>query len=266
MLYLKTLNMMHLKSKSTKILLTALTLLALTACTPTQPQPLPDSNPNADITLSINTAQDRKPINPSYTYGLNYATEAFAKEPDLPIRRWGGNALSRYNWQNNATNLGSDFFFLNVANFNPITGNSESADQWIAQNKRTATASLLTVPMMGYVAKDSTSCGFSIAKYGTQKDNGDPDRPADCGSGIRTDNSLVTGNAATDTSLAVDPTFIKRWVTHLKATHASANDGGVHFYALDNEPELWSETHRIFTLRLWGMTNCGNVRSTMVKR
>ena len=209
--------------------------------TRTAEQPQPD--PNADITLSINTTQNRKPISP-YIYGLNYATEAFANELDLPLRRWGGNALSRYNYQNNATNLGSDFFFLNVENFNPITGATESADQWIAQNKRTGATSLLTVPMMGLVAKDSSSCGFSIAKYGAQQDNGDPDRPADCGSGIRADGTLVTGNAATDTSLAVDSSFVKNWITQLKATHGSANSGGVSFYALDNEPELWSETHR----------------------
>jgi Glycoside hydrolase family 44 len=218
-----------------------LVLLALTACSPAQPQPSP--NPNADITLSVNTTQERKLISP-YIYGLNYATEAFAKELDLPLRRWGGNALSRYNWQNNATNLGSDFFFLNVENFNPITGSSESADQWIAQNKRTSTASLLTVPMMGLVAKDSSSCGFSIAKYGAQDNGDDPDRPSDCGSGKRADGTLVTGNAATDTSQAVDESFVKNWVTQLKNTHGSATGGGVQFYALDNEPELWSETHR----------------------
>ncbi len=219
----------------------ALTLLALTACTPAQPQPSP--NPNADITLSINTTQTRKAISP-YIYGLNYATEAFANELDLPLRRWGGNALSRYNYQNNATNLGSDFFFLNVDNFNPITGARETADQWIAQNKRTATASLLTVPMMGYVAKDSSSCGFSIAKYGAQDNGSDPDRPSDCGSGKRADGSFVAGNAPTDTSQVVDPTFVKNWVTQLKNTHGAAGSGGITFYALDNEPELWSETHR----------------------
>ncbi len=220
------------------LVLVTLIFLGLSACTPSQTQNPPDPNPSIDITLSVNTSQNRKAISP-YIYGLNYATEAFANELDLPLRRWGGNALSRYNYQNNATNLASDFFYLNVDNFNPITGASESADQWLAQNKRTDTTSLLTIPMMGYVAKDSSSCGFSIAKYGAQQDNGDPDRPADCGSGIRTDGSLITGNAATDTSLAIDPTFIKDWITHLKTTN-----GGVSFYALDNEPELWSETQR----------------------
>jgi hypothetical protein len=224
-------------------ILSGLMLLALTACFTTQTQNPPDPNAPADITLSINTTQNRKAISP-YIYGLNYATEDFANELDLPLRRWGGNALSRYNYQNNATNLGSDFFFLNVNNFNPITGAAETADQWIAQNKRTATASLITVPMMGYVAKDSSSCGFSIAKYGAQDNGDDPDRPTDCGSGKRGDGSFVAGNAPTDTSQAVDPTFVKNWITQLKATHGSANAGGVSFYALDNEPELWSETHR----------------------
>jgi hypothetical protein len=218
-------------------------LLVLTACTPAQPQnPNTPNNPNADITLSVNTAQNRKPISP-YIYGLNYATESFANELALPLRRWGGNALSRYNWQTGNTNLGSDYFFWNVQNFDPYTGNAETADGWVAQNKRTNTTSLLTVPMMGYVAKDATSCGFSIVKYGAQASSDTANRP-DCGNGKRADGSLVTGNAPTDTGQAVDPGFVKNWVTQLRNTHGSANGGGVQFYALDNEPELWSETHR----------------------
>ncbi|MCA9839733.1 MAG: glycoside hydrolase family 44 protein [Trueperaceae bacterium] len=222
------------------ILMLTVIFLGSSACTPAQPQ---NPNPPADIILTINTTENRKPISP-YIYGLNFATEAFAKELDLPLRRWGGNALSRYNYKNNATNLASDFFFLNVDNFNPITGASETADNWIAQNKRTATDSVVTIPMMGFVAKDTTSCGFSIAKYGEQDNGDDPDRPTDCGSGIRTDGSPVNGNLAIDTSTAIDSTFIKDWVSHLKNTHGSAGSGGVRFYALDNEPELWSETHR----------------------
>ena len=96
--------------------------------------------------------------------------------------------------------------------------------------------------MIGYVAKDSTSCGFSISKYGSQQ-GADTWRP-DCGNGVKTNGSLVTGNNPADTSIAVDQNFMKSWVQSLVSSYGNASSGGVKFYALDNEPELWGDTHR----------------------
>jgi hypothetical protein len=200
----------------------------------------------AAISLSVNVAANRKPISP-YIYGLNFAKASFAAEIDLPVRRWGGNHTTRYNWQGNYMNHGSDWFFHNNTHYDPYTGNSQTADQWVNQNKQTGTDSLITVPMTGYVAKDGNqaSCGFMVSKYGPQFDVDNESGYPDCGNGLQVDGvTPTTGNNPLDTSIVVTQSFASGWVNHLKATHGSANAGGVKFYALDNEPELWSETHR----------------------
>ena len=193
------------------------------------------------INLSVDAAANRHEISP-YIYGVNYAKESFANEIDLPLRRWGGNLTSRYNWQTNTLNSANDWYFENNTNTNAFNWNQvETYDQWVNQNINTGTSSLITIPMLGYVSKDGTSCGYSKLKYGNQTAY-DPNKP-DCGNGLDTNGDPINNNP-TDTSVAVNDAFMQAWVTALVNNHGAANAGGVQFYALDNEPELWSETHR----------------------
>ena len=46
--------------------------------------------------------------------GPLYSDEALAAALNLPVRRWGGNATTRYNWQNDTSNRASDWFFENI--------------------------------------------------------------------------------------------------------------------------------------------------------
>jgi Glycoside hydrolase family 44 len=198
----------------------------------------------AAIALTVDAGAGQKQISP-YIYGLNFAKKAFAQEIDLPVRRWGGNDTSRYNWQINATNHGSDWFFHNDTHSHSYTGAAETSDQWAAENKIIRAESLITMPMIGYVAKDGnqSTYGFSIVNYGSQdlndKDNGFPD----AGNGI-SDGVPIIVNDPADTSIAINETFATGWVSHLIETHGAASAGGVKFLALDNEPGLWHETHR----------------------
>jgi len=196
------------------------------------------------VALAVDAAANRKPISP-YIYGLNFAKESFADAIDLPVRRWGGNHTTRYNWQGNWMNHGLDWFFHNNTHYDPYNGATQTADEWVDQNERTATASLITVPMIGYAAKDGdpASCGFKVSLYGAQDDVDNESGYPDCGNGL-SGGVPITGNNPLDTSFATTPAFASGWVSHLVATHGAANAGGVQFYALDNEPELWSETHR----------------------
>jgi hypothetical protein len=222
-----------LKNLLNLLLLSSLFLIAF------KPLPMPVT---ASVNLSVNVSANRHTISP-YIYGLNFATESLANELDLPLRRWGGNATSRYNWQNNALNSANDWYFENSTNSNAYNwGPAETYDQWIEQNERTGTNSLITIPMLGYVSKNGSSCSFSVSKYGAQTDT-DPQK-SDCGNGILQSNGNPINNTPTDASIAVNETFMGNWVTTIVNDHGLAADGGVRFYALDNEPELWSETHR----------------------
>lgn len=204
----------------------------------------PYTNPAGNLTLTINVAAGQRPISP-HVYGINFASAELSADLDLPVNRWGGNATSLYNWQLDATNLGSDWYFENYPNQNSNPGNlpfGSDSDEFVQQNLSTGTETLLTIPMTGWAAKSrSVLCAFSIAKYGPQQDH-DPWYP-DCGNGIdMNDDPLI--NDPNDASLPVDETFVQGWIGHLVGQFGTAAQGGVQFYALDNEPMLWDYTHR----------------------
>jgi len=204
---------------------------------PTPTPPAPGQGP----ALSVDAASDQHAISP-YIYGMNFASEELAADLDLPVRRWGGNSTSRYNWQNDTTNTGSDWYFENVPE------DTDAAGLFIDQDRRTGTKTLLTVPLIGWVAKHRPAghpydCGFSIEKYGAQQD-ADWSWDPDCGNGVLTNNTPITGNDPTDTSVAITSSFVAGWVDHLTDEYGTADQGGVMFYDLDNEPMLWNSTHR----------------------
>lgn len=208
--------------------------------------PVPPPQP----ALSIDVGAQRHAISEDI-YGMNYADEALAADLRLPVRRWGGNATTRYNWRTSLTNTASDWYFENLpeGSVNVATLPSGSAsDQFVEQNRRTGTKSLLTVPLIGWTAKSTSprnhpyNCGFKVSTYGAQQATDPWD--TNCGNGVRGNGSLITGNAATDTSEAIDPGFVSAWITHLKGRYGDAAHNGVSYYNLDNEPMLWNSTHR----------------------
>ena len=204
---------------------------------PTPTPPAPGQGP----LLSVDAARNQHLISP-YIYGMNFASEELAADLRLPVRRWGGNSTSRYNWQNDTTNTGSDWYFENVAE------DTNAAGLFVDQDRRTGTKTLMTVPLIGWVAKRRPAghpydCGFSIDKYGHQQD-ADWTWDPDCGNGVLTNGTPITGNDPLDTSIAITPTFVANWVNHLTDIYGTAGQGGVMFYDLDNEPMLWNSTHR----------------------
>src|SRR5580698_4724334 len=91
----------------------------------------------------------------------------------ITIDRWGGDSTERYNYKLDVTNDISDYYFENS------TGNS--GDGWLAvpnlsafdalvtSNNANGIKTLGTVPVLGWVAKDSTSCSFPMALYPNQE-------------------------------------------------------------------------------------------------
>jgi hypothetical protein len=205
---------------------------------------------NAPITITVDAKADRHSISP-YIYGVAFATEDQLKALNCPANRIGGEAYSRYNWKVNTYNSNQDGFFESVPSsfwpqpeFSMLPG--ERVDSIFAFTKAAGAQTLVTVPMIGWVAKvtDSTKTlySFSVAKYGPQQKT-DPNLP-DAGNGIRPDGTHITGNDPNDANVPSDPEFMRGWVQHLIAKWGTADDGGVRFYILDNEPGIWQETHR----------------------
>jgi hypothetical protein len=208
--------------------------------------PTPTAIPaGAGPALRLDATAVLRPISP-YIYGMNFAPEDLAAEVALPLNRWGGNATTRYNWRNDTSNRASDWYFENIPNDNANPGalpNGSASDQFVEQNRRTGTETIITLPLIGWTPKSrGYTCGFSVAKYGAQQST-DSWRP-DCGNGIRSNGTAITGNDPLDTSEAITPVFVQDWITHLTTRYGDAGEGGVRFYNLDNEPELWDGTHR----------------------
>lgn len=208
--------------------------------------PPPPPPPGTGPVLSINLSAGRHAISEDI-YGMNYADENLAKDLRLPVRRWGGNSTSRYNWQTNMHNVGADWYFENIPDGAPVADGS-SSDLFVEQDRRTGTKTLMTMPLIGWTPSGNSprnhpyDCGYKVSKYGTQQSTDPWD--TDCGNGVFANGSNITGNAAADTSTQIGPTFVTDWINHLNAKYGSAQEGGVAYYNLDNEPMLWNSTHR----------------------
>jgi hypothetical protein len=235
--------------------------LVLNQPAPPPPQPATAAPPTgnaavaaaATITVAVDPGAARHPISP-LIYGVNFGDDAQAALLRWPVRRWGGNAVTRYSWQDDTANRASDWFFYNLPNDNPNPQNlpdGSASDLFADATRAAAGEPLITVPTIGWTPIDRTRrWGFSVAKYGPQQATEctatgfaswcNPD----AGNGIRQDNTPITGNNPQDTSRPVDPSFVTAWMGHLAGRTGTAANGGVRLYALDNEPTLWNSTHR----------------------
>ncbi|MEM8859909.1 MAG: glycoside hydrolase family 44 protein, partial [Chloroflexota bacterium] len=103
--------------------------------------------------LSVDGWHVNHEISP-YIYGVNLVDERMGDELNVTVGRYGGNSTSRYNWQISATNLGHDWYFMNVPrDDDPGTlPHGSQTDKFVEQNIGTQTDTIMTVPMMGWVA------------------------------------------------------------------------------------------------------------------
>jgi|GEM_PF-1303907 len=177
---------------------------------------------------------------PETIYGLCGASAEKLREYDLPLTRWGGNTSSKYNWKINADSGAKDWFFKNRGT--PVAEPSEN--NWhrlIRDNKSIGASAYLTVPTLGWVARDNRSASYSVHRYGVQKAT-EPGN-ADIGNGIDASGLHVRNNPE-DASIQVGPDFVAEGVRHVVKNVGRASDGGVRYWVLDNEPMLWHDTHR----------------------
>jgi hypothetical protein len=165
------------------------------------------------------------------------------------LGRWGGNPSSRYNWVNgHAWNAGRDWEFRDV-NYSGQDGSS--ADRAVQETKALGASPLLTVPTLGWVARDDNNQTRSL---NVPSEGGPPLRPG--ASAIQGYNPAANRGATSVSSFAHrtdagleqpgssgPAVYQDEWIHHLVTRFGSAQTGGVQYYAMDNEPDLWSTTH-----------------------
>ena len=206
----------------------------------------------AGPSLEVNVGSPTHAISP-YIYGMN--AFAFTKDADGPanvtILRWGGDNTSRYNYQNGFTNSASDWYFENQSNVDGMPP-SQEFNPFVSFSQSIGAKVLGTVPVLGFVAADSTSCSFPTS---LDPDQTSIDTGRGCGNGVYPEgvggctnssgcNIPVNSSTVEPTSTAVGPSWVGNWVTSLVSTFNTAANGGVFIYDLDNEPPWWDAEHR----------------------
>jgi hypothetical protein len=203
------------------------------------------------VNVGVDVNANRHPID-TRVFGVAYGDATRNGQVGYSVRRWGGNSTSRYNWQVDFHNTGSDYYYENIPDCQgtctgtPPIGNS--ADAFIAEAQAGGALPLITIPTIGWTPRSDSSkthpftVGFAVSKYGAQQSVDQYDTNA--GNGNHTNGSPITGNDPADTSVAAPPSFEQGWVAHLQSTFGTAATTGVKLYTLDNEVMLWNSTHR----------------------
>src|SRR6266478_127560 len=174
-----------------------------------------DSAPARVAKLSIDCSKQAVRISP-LIYGIAKGTPGLGET----VHRVGGNTSTRLNWDlRGVWNTGSDWFFENVK------GTDTGLADWIEEGHAAGVKMAVTVPMIGWVAKDATSVGFPISKLGPQRAR-DEGRP-EAGDGFRPDGTPVTPGPPTTTSVAAPPEVIRRWIGAIRQKDAERGARGV---------------------------------------
>jgi hypothetical protein len=200
-------------------------------------------------------------------YGMNgyFLDHASATIAHPGVIRWGGDDISRYNYQNGMTNSASDYYFENFLGAGNMFGGG-SFDGFIAANNGIGAATLGTVPVLGWVANGTEfACSFIQSQFPSQQSyNGT------CGNGTDNSGAELYGNntiaAITSTSEPApsilsapapgsvtsewaDGTWPGGWVNSVVNSYGAGNPAsgagqGVAIWDLDNEPTWWDAVHR----------------------
>lgn len=201
------------------------------------------NQPGLPAQFSVDCAAAATPISPLiYGIALNArvdATDTHQWKLNATSRRWGGNPMSRYNWElGNAWNTAVDYYFENV-NYTRDPGYSWRT--FLDVNRDRKVASAITVPIIGWVAKDTKSVSFPRSEYPGQQ-SFDPDG-RNAGNGLDKGGKPLPPGPPSRTSVAAPPSFIGKWVKAI-GEHEAKRGRTVDVFFLDNEPALWNDTHR----------------------
>ncbi|MES2810455.1 MAG: glycoside hydrolase family 44 protein, partial [Bacteroidota bacterium] len=188
------------------------------------------------VTFTINTAQERKPISP-LIYGTN---DNYNKGT---AKRMGGNRVTNYNWESNASNAGRDWFHS--------SDNYVPWERGVPENEYDVPGAALKYFHNTSLQQNAYSLiTLPMAKYVTGDKNGsvtlEQKAPSNRWKYIRHKKGSpysLTPNLADDT------VYTDEEVNFLIHNFGKSNTPtGVKAYQLDNEPGIWFETHS----RMWG--------------
>src|SRR5262249_14030593 len=143
---------------------------------------LPPAVSAISVAVHVDVAADQHAISP-LIYGMAFAPPEYLTDLRLGLNRWGGNHTSRYNWvHGNACNASHDWRWAHRSamdrDVSPVDGDippgpSSAPDRFIALNRSAKTPTLLTVPTLGWVARDADHdhCSLNVPEHGGAPDS-----------------------------------------------------------------------------------------------
>lgn len=183
------------------------------------------------MNVKVDIGGSTKEISP-YIYGVNqYTTQDTLKNVTTHSIRQGGNRMTAYNWETNASNAGSDWQHSSDTN---LSTSEDPADcvQGLSKiaEKNNIDYKLTTLQLAGYVSADK---------------NG-PVSEAEAAPSKRWNKVVLTkGSAFADTPDLTDGVvYMDEYVNYIiNKLGDSKSKTGMQAYSLDNEPVLWNHTH-----------------------
>jgi hypothetical protein len=205
-------------------------LALVMGCDPTAPLPA-GTPPPSDVVIQIDSTRDVRFIQPTI-YGTNQP-DWNGKARHLALTRIGGNRLTAYNWENNASNAGTDWYNQNDDYLGGGSAPGEVVRASVAAAFAAGASAIVTIPMAGYVAADKLGGGDVAAT---------PDYL-----NVRFRKSVPAKGAPFSSPPDSSDAFVYQdeFVWWLESRFPTAHVGNAPelIYALDNEPDLWASTH-----------------------
>jgi Glycoside hydrolase family 44 len=218
----------------------ALALLGTTSCRRKEPSSLiPPAEPAkedaalfragypglVDVVIDAQPTKVLRPISPA-VYGSNMVADA--QRQRWGLLRSGGNRLTAYNWETNASNAGSDWHFQNDSFLSNSDVPAAAVRGAIEVASGISGAALLTVSTADFVAADKLG-GGDVRQSGANY--------------LQTRFVRNVARKPTPFAAAPDPNdgvvYQDEFVAFMRAAFPAARA----VFSMDNEPDLWSHTH-----------------------
>ena len=184
-----------------------------------------------DMNITVDLSAEGKEISP-YIYGINqYGHQDDYKKVNPTAVRQGGNRMTAYNWETNASNAGSDWKYSSDNNLSKSDRPADCAQVLSAEGQKYGfDYKLTTLQLAGYVSADMD---------GTVTE-------AEAAPSPRWNKVEFVKNAPFDETpdLTDGTVYMDEYVNYIIGKLGdSQSETGIQGYSLDNEPALWSGTH-----------------------
>lgn len=225
--------------KTKRIIAAALALLSvfmLTQNLKRQQTVFAEQTTNQASRISVSPSKQIRKISP-YIYGVN--TDVDLNAVSAKSIRLGGNRMSAYNWENNMSNAGSDYYntsdmylITNIPDeFKRVPGGPALALSHDAQ-AHNVPYTLLTLQMMGYVTS---------SKRGRLPETAAA--PSDYWVKVE---HRKGGELSLEPDKKDETVYTDEYLNYLfDKLGKSDSETGIKAFALDNEPALWQHTHSL---------------------